>query len=227
MPGHSGVVAAVEFVHDDGNYKCGGPSTARCAQDDSLLPQQQVLRYAQETVSYRNSRSFAPLRMTISHHDNRRSFDCALRAPLRMTIFHHNSRSFATLRMTQQQVLRSAQDDNLLPQRPQVLRLRAALRSGWRRPGGAKPEVRSFRLRLHSGLRQSGTGLRPGWFVARLKPGPSGVWPWWSLCGDDDEIETLLAVRKILYHPRSGTIRANRFRKGDCGLCEQASMRAV
>jgi hypothetical protein len=35
-----------------------------------------------------------------------------------------------------------------------------------------KKAIQSLRLRLHSGLRQQGTGLWPG-FMARLKPGPS------------------------------------------------------
>ena len=39
-----------------------------------------------------------------------------------------------------------------------------------RRGGG---RIGSFRLRLHSGLRQSGSALRRGDFAARLKSGPS------------------------------------------------------
>jgi hypothetical protein len=38
-----------------------------------------------------------------------------------------------------------------------------------------KRAIQSFRLRLHSGLRQQGRRLRRGWFMARLKPCPFEV----------------------------------------------------
>jgi hypothetical protein len=49
------------------------------------------------------------------------------------------------------------------------------------RIGGAeKKAIQSFRLRLHSGLRQQGGRLRRGWFMARLKPSPTEWWRSWG-----------------------------------------------
>jgi hypothetical protein len=41
---------------------------------------------------------------------------------------------------------------------------------------GQRRAGQSLRLRLRSGLRQSGTRVRAGWLLARLKPGPTGLW---------------------------------------------------